>query len=145
MEALEITPDLTIPAEDLSVVASRAGGPGGQHVNKVATRVTLRFALSTSAALPAPVRERLADLAGNRLTADGDLVLTCQRRRSQYRNLEDCRERLRQLVLRALPPPTPRRETRPSRGAIEKRLTDKARQSRKKRERQAPDLRHDDL
>ncbi|MGD8397187.1 MAG: alternative ribosome rescue aminoacyl-tRNA hydrolase ArfB [Candidatus Eiseniibacteriota bacterium] len=138
MEPLEIRPGLIIPAGDLSMTATRASGPGGQHVNKASTRVTLRFALSTTTTLEPEVRERLARLARRRLTDEGDLLISGQRYRSQVRNLEDCRTRLRDLVLRALDVPPDRRSTRPSRAARQARLADKAHQSRKKRERRPP-------
>ncbi len=144
MEPLAIAADLVIPASDLSMTTSTASGPGGQHVNRVATRILLRFALSTTTALAPEVRERLTRLARGRLTADGDLVISGQRYRSQTRNLEDCRERLRQLILRALPPPTPRHATRPTRAARERRLADKAHQGRRKRDRQRPTRPEDD-
>jgi ribosome-associated protein len=115
----------------------RASGPGGQNVNKVASAVQLRFDLRRSASLPQPVRERLERLGGNRVTQDGVLVITAQRFRSQERNRQDARDRLVALIRRALTPPRPRRPTRPSAAARERRLTDKARRSRVKRERGA--------
>jgi len=115
----------------------RASGPGGQNVNKVASAVQLRFDLRRSASLPQPVRERLERLGGNRVTQDGVLVITAQRFRSQERNRQDARDRLVALIRRALTPPRPRRATRPSAAARERRLTDKARRSRVKRERGA--------
>ena len=115
----------------------RASGPGGQNVNKVASAVQLRFDLRRSASLPQPVRERLERLGGSRVTQDGVLVITAQRFRSQERNRQDARDRLVALIRRSLTPPRPRRPTRPSAAARERRLTDKARRSRVKRERGA--------
>jgi ribosome-associated protein len=115
----------------------RASGPGGQNVNKVASAVQLRFDIRRSPSLPQPVRERLERLAGSRVTQDGVLVITAQRFRSQERNRQDAVDRLVALIRRAATPPAPRRPTRPSAGARQRRLADKARRSLRKRERAA--------
>lgn len=136
MEALIINDRVTLPAADLTWKAVRASGPGGQNVNKVASKVELRFALSTTRALDPLVRQRLRMLAAGRLDADGDIVITSQAHRDQPRNLDDTRARLRELVLRALaPPPPPRRPTRPSRAVRERRLSEKKKTGARKRER----------
>ena len=93
----------------------RASGPGGQNVNKVSSAVQLRFDLSGSRSLPEDVRERLARLAGHRLTRDGVIVIIAQRYRTQERNRQDALDRLVALIRRAAEPPTPRRPTKPSR------------------------------
>ena len=117
----------------------RASGPGGQNVNKVASAVQLRFDVRRSPSLPTPVRERLERLGGHRLTQDGVLVITAQRFRSQERNRQDALDRLVALIRRAATPPRPRRPTRPTAAARERRLAGKARRSRLKRERAAPE------
>src|SRR5262249_28867885 len=104
-------------------------GPGGQNVNKVASAVQLRFDLSRSRSLPAEVRDRLARLAGRRLTGDGVIVITAQRFRTQERNRQDALERLVDLIRRAAVAPALRRPTRPSAGARERRLQAKARRA----------------
>jgi len=121
----------------------RASGPGGQNVNKVSSAVQLRFDLSGSRSLPEDVRERLRRLAGHRLTRDGVIVIIAQRYRSQERNRQDALDRLVALVRRAAEAPTPRRPTKPSRAAKERRLQAKARRATTKERRQAqPDEDH---
>jgi ribosome-associated protein len=107
----------------------RASGPGGQNVNKVSSAVQLRFDLSGSRSLPEDVRERLARLAGHRLTRDGVIVIIAQRYRTQERNRQDALDRLVALIRRAAMPPPPRRPTKPSRAAKERRLQAKAKRS----------------
>jgi ribosome-associated protein len=115
----------------------RASGPGGQNVNKVSSAVQLRFDLSGSRSLPQSLRERLARLAGHRLTRDGVIVIIAQRYRTQERNRQDALDRLIALIRRAAVPPTPRRPTRPSRAAKERRLEAKARRATTKERRRA--------
>lgn len=115
----------------------RSSGPGGQHVNKVATAVQLRFDLKNSRSLPDEVRERLLRLAGKRVTAEGVLVLEARRFRSRERNRRDARDRLLALIRRASAPPCPRRKTGPSGQARERRLSEKRRRGGVKRRRGA--------
>lgn len=132
MDDLHVNEDLTIPARELSWTAVASGGPGGQNVNKVATKVQLRWHLSHSQVLPEWARERLIALAGRKLDADGNLLISSSTTRSQERNLELARERLAALVSRALERPKPRRPTRPSQAAKRRRLDDKRRVAQKK-------------
>ena len=104
----------------------RSAGPGGQNVNKVSTAVQLRFDAAASS-LEERVRERLIRLAGSRATKDGVIVIEANRHRTQERNRADARERLAALLARAAePPPPPRKKTKPSKGAIERRLKAKS-------------------
>ncbi len=137
MKPLVITERVTIPASDLSWTASRSSGPGGQNVNKVATKVSLRFDLRSTLALSAADKRRLRTLAGRRLDADGFIVVSAQAERSQAQNLERARGNLRRLIGKALVPPKPRVATRPSKSQKRRRLEHKRRTSEKKKRRAA--------
>jgi len=136
---LPIGPGIEIADQELEERFVRASGPGGQHVNKVATAVQLRFDLAGSRSLPAGVRERLARLAGRRLSAEGVLVIEARRFRERERNRRDARQRLVALVRRALEAPRPRRPTAPGRAARERRLEAKHHRARIKRARRELD------
>jgi ribosome-associated protein len=132
MADLEVRPGLVVPGRELSWAAVRASGPGGQNVNKVSSKVELRFDFEASAALAPGVKARLRKLAQHRLDADGCLLITSQLTRNQPQNLADARARLVALITQALVVPKRRRATRPSRAAVRARLSDKRAQSSKK-------------
>jgi ribosome-associated protein len=121
-EPIRIATGILVPGSGIEWRAVRSSGPGGQNVNKVASKVELRVRLDSVSGLPAPARVRLAALAAGRLDADGRLLVTSQRTRDQVRNLEDARDKVKKIVERALKAPRPRRLSQPGRGAIERRL-----------------------
>lgn len=122
-----ISGEAVIRSDDLEEAFIRSSGPGGQNVNKVATSVQLRFDAANAEGLSDRVRERVIKLAGQRATKDGVIVIEAGRFRTQEQNRADARARLTDLVARAAePPPKPRRKTKPSKGAVERRLKEKA-------------------
>ncbi|HYE02296.1 MAG TPA: alternative ribosome rescue aminoacyl-tRNA hydrolase ArfB [Phycisphaerales bacterium] len=133
-----LAPGVFIPEAALGFSFTRSGGPGGQNVNKLATKAELRVALADIPVRPR-ARARLARLAGRRLSETGELVLVCESERSQRRNREECLEKLRQLVQAALPEPVPRKKTRPTRSSVERRLESKRVRGERKARRRSPD------
>ncbi len=132
---LPIDARLTIPGSCLSFRAVRSSGPGGQNVNKVATKVDLRFDLEACEVLTGTTKARLRALAGASIDAEGRIVVVSEATRSQPRNLEDAREKLAALVRRALVTPKKRRPTKPTQGSKRRRVEAKRRVGDKKRER----------
>ncbi|AEI96128.1 MULTISPECIES: alternative ribosome rescue aminoacyl-tRNA hydrolase ArfB [Roseobacter] len=119
---MKISDNITIEDWELTESFMRSSGPGGQNVNKVSSAVELRFEAARSPNLPAPVKTRLKRLAGRRWTTDGALVLQCEETRSQARNREIVRERLSELIQKALVAPKRRIATRPTLGSKKRRL-----------------------
>ena len=132
MKELPINDRLTIPGSDLSWSAARSSGPGGQNVNKVATKVSVRFDLDSTKALTYAQKRRLRKLAGRRLDAEGSVLVSAQAERSQSQNLERARANLRRLILQSLIEPRRRVATKPPKSQKRRRLQDKRRQSEKK-------------
>ncbi len=121
-------PDKTpavLPEDELRFTYARSGGPGGQNVNKVSSKATLRWNVAVSAALPEDVRQRLFTAYRKRITRDGILVIVSQRYRERSRNVADCLERLHDMLQAVARPPKRRRPTKPTRGSRERRLRDK--------------------
>ncbi|MBK8432498.1 MAG: aminoacyl-tRNA hydrolase [Chloroflexi bacterium] len=136
---LTITPTLALDESEIEEKFVRSSGPGGQNVNKVATAVQLRFDIGRSS-LPYAVQERLARLAGKRLTAEGVLLIEASEFRTQEQNREAARGRLIALIRKAAERPKPRRPTRPTLASQERRLADKrGRSQTKQRRRDKPD------
>jgi ribosome-associated protein len=136
-DAIRVRRGVRVPASAIRWRAVRSSGPGGQNVNKVASRVELRVDLDAVEGLDDAARDRLAALAASRRDSRGRLLVTSQRTRDQSRNLEDARDKVRRLVARALVAPKRRRRTRPSGAAVEERLRDKRLRGARKRERRA--------
>ncbi len=128
-----------IPVDEVEELASRSSGPGGQHVNTSSTRVTLRWNVRISHGLSSEARARLLERLSSRLSRDGILTVHADRHRSRRRNRIDAHGRLRELVEAALHEAPPRRPTRPSRGAKERRLGEKRRRADVKRQRRPQD------
>ncbi len=136
-DEIVLAPGATVPASALRFRQSPASGPGGQNVNRRHTRAELRVGL-LDIRMPVRARKRLRDLAGERMTADGTLILTCERTRSARRNQEECLERLKDLCREAMIEPKRRIPTRRSRGANERRLEAKRQNAERKRRRSGP-------
>ena len=131
-EELAITSRIVIPGSDLEMSYSRAGGPGGQKVNKTESRVQLSFDLAGSAALPPAVKARVRVNFGSRLTKDGRLVLACDSNRERSRNIQEVRARLAAMIRSCLQPPRLRRPTKPTKASRRRRLDAKKRRGRTK-------------
>ncbi len=134
-EPLFVRPGVVIPADELDIRFARAGGPGGQHVNKVETKVDLRFRPATSRVLDEGQRARVLERLGGKLTVDGELIVVATGHRDRLSNIEEARERLAGLLREALKPRKKRRATSPTRGSQRRRLETKRKRSDTKRQR----------
>jgi ribosome-associated protein len=137
-DPIVVTPAVRVPASALTIHAVRASGPGGQNVNKVATRIDLRVDVEAIDGLSDAARARLRALGRHRTDAEGRLVVTSQLTRNQARNLEDARARVADLIRAALVAPRPRVKTGPSAGARRRRLAGKQQRAEVKRWRRRP-------
>ncbi len=122
MRYLMINSRLRIPLGELQIRSARSSGPGGQHVNKVNSKITVRWAVRASPSLPDEIRMTLSEQLGRRLTSKGELLITSQRFRDASRNLAEALERLRGLVAQAVSPRKARRPTRPTKASAARRL-----------------------
>ncbi len=134
---IRITDTVAIDEREIQLSFVRSSGPGGQNVNKVATAVQLRFDAANCQALSDDVRERLARVAGTRMTDDGVVIIKARRFRTQEQNREDAVERLVELLRKACEKPKRRIKTKPTRASRRRRLEDKRRRSQTKRRRGA--------
>jgi ribosome-associated protein len=135
---LTVNSRLKIPRDEFELTFARSSGPGGQNVNKVNTKATLRWAVVDSPSLPAPIKARFLTRYASRLTTKGELVLSSERFRSQPKNIDDCFEKLVAMIAAVAVAPTKRKPTRPTLGSKERRLREKRSQAQK---RQARDIR----
>ena len=132
---IKITDSIYINESEVKESFIRSSGPGGQHVNKVATAVQLRFNAKNSENISAKVYERLSAIAGSKLTEDGHLIIVSREHRSQSQNRRVALDKLISLLQQAAKKPKRRKKTRPSRASVEKRLRNKRLQSEKKKSR----------
>lgn len=130
---IEVTPDVSIDENDISLDFIRSSGPGGQNVNKVASGVQLRYNIAAADTLPDEVKHRLYSTARKRITGEGVLVIEARRYRTQERNRQDAIDRLVDLVSKAAQAPTPRKKTRPTLASKMRRLDEKRRRGELKR------------
>jgi ribosome-associated protein len=135
---LVVTSQLRIPLDEFSFTFARSGGPGGQNVNKVNSKAVMRWRVLDSPSIDERVRARFVEQNRNSISEAGDFLLTSQRYRDQPRNIEDCREKLRELLARAAVQPKRRRATKPTAGSRRRRLNDKKSRSSTKQLRRRP-------
>jgi ribosome-associated protein len=136
---IEISQRVKIPADEIELSYARSGGPGGQHANKTSTKVLLRWSVKMSRALEREDRAWLLERLDNKLTEDGELLVTSERHRDQGRNVEDALEKFVERIREALQRPAKRRKSKPSSAAQQRRVQEKRKRGALKRERRSTD------
>ena len=137
---LKVSVQLSIPLREFDFSFARSSGPGGQNVNKVNTKVTLRWDVDASESLPVAIGERFRKKYARRINKEGILILQSQRFRDQGRNVADCLAKLREMLASVETAPKKRRPTKKSRASNERRLQEKKQRSQKKQQRGRPNL-----
>lgn len=122
MGNLKISPRIEIPDSEFDLHFTRSSGPGGQNVNKVNSKVVMYWTIGDSPAVPQALKDRFIEKFAHRLTQDQIVIITSDRFRDQKRNIDDCLEKLKEMLLEVLTPPKKRRPTKPSRSSVQKRL-----------------------
>jgi len=135
---LTVNRSIRVPHAEFTFTFSRSSGPGGQNVNKVNTKVQLRWPVEATSSLNVAVKQRFVTKYRRRITSEGELLVTSQRYRDQARNIADCLDKLRSMIEGVATPPAPRRKTKPTRSSRERRLKSKREQSEKKQARRRP-------
>lgn len=135
---LVVNPQIRIPLDEFQFTFARSSGPGGQNVNKVNSKATLRWFAANSPSLPEAVRNRLLDHHRGRFTSEGEIIITSQKFRDQARNVDDCLEKLQALLASAATAPKPRKKSKPSRASKQRRLQTKRKRSETKNLRKGP-------
>ncbi len=129
---LVVNPHIQIPEDEFTFTFARSSGPGGQNVNKVNSKALLRWPITATSSLPDEVRARFIAQYRSRITDEGDVLITSQRYRDQGRNIQDCLDKLRELIAAVAQRPKTRRATKPTQGSRRRRLEGKRQQSEKK-------------
>jgi ribosome-associated protein len=137
-EILDVSPRIRIPCGEFSWSVARSSGPGGQNVNKVNSKVILRWSLAESQSIPGDVRDRFVTAYRRRMTNEGDLVLSSERFRDQLKNVGDCLEKLRELLHSVATAPKPRRAVKPTKASKRRRVADKRERTETKERRRPP-------
>jgi ribosome-associated protein len=139
-DPIQVAASVRVPADAIAVKAVRSGGPGGQNVNKVSSKIELRIQLEAIEGLALDALERLRHAVRNRLDGEGRWMIISEKTRDQAKNLEDARAKAIQIIADALVPPVPRRPTRPTKGSKTRRLDGKRMAGEKKRQRGGRDF-----